>query len=171
MWISFYSNKMVEIRVVSWSSFLERRAISLEEISPWFRIRTNRHVWLWKARRKGGGPGWELGGVWLGDQASGSMLPVQTTDFLGWQGLSVDLGFLVCMLSSASTSPVRQRTPVLTMTPGQGVLVKWQDRRREATGSRWRGVSKRIRAMQNTRHFKVVIYSLLSGEEGSNHGY
>lgn len=36
-----------------------------------------------------------------------------------------------------------QRTPVLTMTPGQGALVKEQDRRRKATGSRWRrGVQK-----------------------------
>lgn len=47
------------------------------------------------------------------------------------------------------------------------------DRQKEggSAGSRWRRVSKEYRAMQNTRHFKVMIYSLLSGEEGSNHGY
>ena len=62
-----------------------------------------------------------------------------------------------------------QRTPISTTTPGQGALVKGRDGRREAIGSWQREVSRRIRVMQNPRQFKVVMDSLLSEEESSNH--
>ena len=64
-----------------------------------------------------------------------------------------------------------QRTPVLTMTPGQGALVKEQDRRRKTTGSRWR------RGVQKNKSYAES--QTLQGDDGFpaewgggfNHGY